>query len=304
MKGHYLACACDLFGVGSLDEPLPLPPGIHKASDSEKLDFINEMARKVVNRCSLIEGSLTNEAVVDIEDGVYNYARILCHYGSLVMEFRDAWHEGDGERVLRCWKVFMPHFKAAGCTKYSLEALKLLIHSGITCSPNLAHQVTWNRSVNVRGGAGNNIPCDLFNEHINKQLKHIIRNMGSNLTELALQRAARSVTSLEEICQRFDNQSGVPWRTTAHSTKSDKDDVRKVVGIVLKNQLLVEVGNRDHKSFKEMKLNPLHKWDVPKTEKWIRSKVKDFQKYRGSLQSEISESDIEHFLAEDDEPEL
>ena len=92
----------------------------------------------------------------------------------------------------------MQHFKAAGCMKYSLEALKLQIHSRITCSPNLAHQIIWNRFVNVRGGAGNNIPCDLFNEHINKQ-KCIISNMGSNLTESALQRAARRVTSLHRI---------------------------------------------------------------------------------------------------------
>ena len=135
----------------------------------------------------------------------------------------------------------MPHFKTAGCTKYSLEALKLQIQSSITSSPNLAHQITWNRFVNIKGGAGNNIPCDLFNEHVNKQ-----RNMGSSLTETALQRAARSVTSLCHICERFDAQSGVPCRTTAHSTRSDNDDIKKVVGIVLQNKLLENIGHREH----------------------------------------------------------
>ena len=62
--------------------------------------------------------------------------------------------------------------------------------------------------------------------------------MGSNLTETALQRAARSVTSLCHICERFDAQSGVPCRTIAHSTRSDNDDIKKVVGIVLQNKLL------------------------------------------------------------------
>ena len=57
------------------------------------------------------------------------------------------------------------------------------------------------------GGAGNNIPCDLFNEHINKQLKYIISNMGSNLTEGSLQRAARSVADLHQIYANFDNSS-------------------------------------------------------------------------------------------------
>lgn len=152
--------------------------------------------------------------------------------------------------IIRCWKLFLPHFKVAGCTKYSLEALKLHMQTNIIFSPNLAHQVTWNRFVNVRGGAGNNIPCDLFNEHVNKLLKYIIRNMGSNLTEAALQRAARSVTTLHRICERFDDQSGVPRRTTAHSTRSDSDDVKKVVDIVLKNKLLVDMGSREHRSYK------------------------------------------------------
>lgn len=87
VKGHFLACACEEFGVTSIDEPLVLPPGIHTASDAEKLAFISKTARKVVERCTLIEGSFTNEEVDDKDDGVYNYARILCHY---------IWFSGDG----------------------------------------------------------------------------------------------------------------------------------------------------------------------------------------------------------------
>ena len=33
------------------------------------------------------------------------YARVLCHYGLLMIETRDAWAEGDGERVVRCWQL-------------------------------------------------------------------------------------------------------------------------------------------------------------------------------------------------------
>jgi len=33
------------------------------------------------------------------------------------------------------------------------------------------------------GGPGNNIHCDLHNEHLNKLFKEIIANMGSNFTE-------------------------------------------------------------------------------------------------------------------------
>ena len=216
VKGHYLACACEILGVTSLDNPLThvLPPGIQSADKATQLAFIEDLARKVVERCSIIEESFTGKMKDDFNDGAFNYARVLCHFGSLVMEFRDAWAEGDGERVTRCWKLFMPHFLASGCRKYSLEALRLNIQIN-TLSPNLAHQVTWHRFVNSKGGAGRNIPCDLHNEHVNKHLKSIIRNMGSNLTEASLQRAARCVTTMHQIAEKFDAESGVP-HVTAH----------------------------------------------------------------------------------------
>ena len=73
VKGHYVHSMCFVTG---LNEPLILPPGIDSASTAEKLAFIMKMSWMVVERCSLIEGFLTNETVVD---GVYSYARILCH---------------------------------------------------------------------------------------------------------------------------------------------------------------------------------------------------------------------------------
>lgn len=91
----------------------------------------------------------------------------LCHYGSLVMEFRDAWAEGDGDRILRCWRLFLPHFRASGRTKYSLEAFRLQLQVNVVLSPNLAHQVKWHRFVNTKGGFGNNIP---LRKHLYREL--------------------------------------------------------------------------------------------------------------------------------------
>ena len=58
VKGHFLTCVCGILGVTSLDEPLTLPPGLHKASAVEQLTFINDISKIVVERCSLIQGSL------------------------------------------------------------------------------------------------------------------------------------------------------------------------------------------------------------------------------------------------------
>ena len=121
------------------------------------------------------------------------YTRVLCHYGCLVLEFRDAWGEGDGEKIFRCWQLLLPHFKASGRTKYSLEALRIQPQAKSLLSPQLAHQLTWDRFVNTRGGQGTNVPNDLYNEHIVKQVKKIVHCMGPNLSEKALKTASRAV---------------------------------------------------------------------------------------------------------------
>ena len=72
--------------------------------------------------------------------------------------------------------------------------------------------------MNTHGGLGCNIPCDLHNKHVNKLFKEIRANMGANLKEEALTRAAHSVTALECMKETFDKESGVSVGTSGHST--------------------------------------------------------------------------------------
>ena len=73
------------------------------------------------------------------------------------------------------------------------------------------------------------------------------------------------------------------YRTSAHSTKPDLPDVKKVVNVVLNRKLLTNISSRGHRKFPNMELDPLHKWDVQRTLKWIQGKKKDYMKYRGSF---------------------
>ena len=118
----------------------------------------------------------------------------------------------------------------------------------------------YDRFVNTRGGIERNIPCDLYNEFVNKLLKHIISSMGSNLTEESLQRAARSVSMLQAICNKFDWESNVPIGTQGYSTKTDAQDVAKVTAVVMDKKLLDVEKGRAHKTLPEFKLNPLWKF--------------------------------------------
>ena len=219
-------------GISSLNNVIHLPPDIAHSSAPARLQlqFVHCIASEIVEHCTLIDVCGTG-SVNETNGKVYNYARVLCHYGALVTEFKDAWHFGDGEREYQCWRVLQPHFKASGRTKYSLEALRLQFQVK-SLSASLSCQIVWDRFVNSHGGIGRNIPCDLYNEHIVKLIKDIIANMGPNLT---LQRAARSSSTLHLVCKQFDDQSNVP--VTAHSTKGDKVDTQKVVTAVLNNLL-------------------------------------------------------------------
>ena len=126
---------------------------------------------------------------------------------------------------------------------------------------------------------GRNISCDLYNKHIVRLVKDIIVSMGANLTERALQRAARSVSTVHDVCNNFDKESGVPATTSEHTTREDKTDVGKVVTSVLTNQLLHVIPGRNHSTFKKMYLNPLWNWEKQKAIEWIESK-KDYMKYK------------------------
>ena len=139
------------------------------------------------------------------------------------------------------------------------------------------------RFVNTRGGLGHNIPCDLYNENVNKMLKHIIASMGSNLTETFLQRAARSVSTRHAICSQFDKGSNFAIGTHAHSTRSDMEDVAKVTSAVIKLKLLEVLPGRAQSAYRKIKLNPLHSWDKKKTIEWIE---KDFMKFDGAIRGE------------------
>lgn len=81
------------------------------------------------------------------------------------MNFVDAIAEGDGNRIISCWKYLLLHFYAEDKTKYAIEAQYLLLQQHCLLSPRQAFRQRWNRSVNNKGGAGKNDPLDLDLEH-------------------------------------------------------------------------------------------------------------------------------------------
>lgn len=286
-SGYVVAAACQELEIDDPDSKITQFNGMSK---QERLSFTIDIANKVVNKCGIITDALLNNTVTDTKDGVYNYSRVLCHYAALCFEFTDAWENGDGIRITLCWRIFLLHFRDNGRTKYALEALTLQFQLA-TLSPSLVHQLTWGRFINTHGGRGRNIPCDLYNEHVNRLFKDAVQRMGANFTEKATTRVARSVTFLEKLTSDFDSNSGISPPPTAHTTKDDKNDVHHIATIVKTNKLLDIVNGRHHSNFPKMSKNPLNRLDWDKTKEWIKQKVIAQKKYQPLSEGDISDED-------------
>ena len=122
IKGHFPAVACRILGITSLNEKVILPSGTFEVDANQELQYIRHVATKVAQQCTLIDNNVN---VCGTNDGIYNYARVLCHCGAFLLEFRDAVKEGDGQRVYCRWCAMLLHLLASRCTKYSLKALCL-----------------------------------------------------------------------------------------------------------------------------------------------------------------------------------
>ena len=92
-----------------------------------------------------------------IQDDMFNYQRNLMDHGMLYLNFTDAIREGDGERIIRCWKYLLLHFFADGdkSTKYAIEALFLQFQQQALLSPRQAYCQKWNRTINNHNAKGN-----------------------------------------------------------------------------------------------------------------------------------------------------
>ena len=190
-------------------------------------------------------------------DGVFNYASAVLNDGLLLMELRDAIHEGDGERILRCWKFMLPYFFATGHKKYALEAFNLLAHVHATASPRLAHQIMWSRPVNTRGHQGYNIPVDLHMEHLNRCLKDNILGLGANVMENIVVQSSKSLKGIVDVCSNFDGVCGVTPESIHHTTKASQTDRDMVLAeLTSKSRVFDYIPGRHHHSASFSTLTP------------------------------------------------
>ena len=165
----------------------------------------------------------------------------------LLRNFMDAIKEGDGERIIRCIKMFLLHFKqdGSGSTKYALEALFHLFQLFALLSPRLAERLKWNRTVNNKGCLGCNVAMDLALEHDNHLIKDMIRGLGANISEASVRRICRAFFILKAFLEQVDLEMKVKKISGEHTKKSAKQDLHKLVQTLHEQNVFEQQATRE-----------------------------------------------------------
>ena len=153
----------------------------------------------------------------------------------LARNFRDASRENDGVRSTRCWKFLLLHYRAESSrSKYAIEAFHLLAQVNALSSPRIAHELIWNRTVNVNGGAGNNIPMDLHLKHLNRVFKDNINIFRAHISEQSVQRSLRAIAPVKAILEAFDKITSVKQESGHHTDANISRDFTVVLQLLIK----------------------------------------------------------------------
>ena len=206
--------------------------------------------------------------VEDKEDGVHNYHCARLTFGLLMMCFSDAVKEGDSARLLKFLKVAVLMLHSYGRVKYAYVVLLFLAKIYAILSEKHAFEVLQNPFFNNSGKAGGNVPLDPRMEHLNKLLKIALKQLGSNITEDAAQRIAKSLSALEEVLCMIDSDCDLKSRSGYHSSKHQDETVISITkDLNTVNAFDVQPG-RGYNSFKGFKRNLLHKLDYREFYNW------------------------------------
>ena len=148
---------------------------------------------------------------------------------SAPLEFKDATREGDGIRILWCWKVLLMYYRMANHTNYASEAFHFIAQVTATASPRVAIQLLWGQVVNTKGKEGHNVPVDLHMEHLNRTVKEYIAGVGDNISQNTIIQYGQSLDGMMTITKNYDSVNNVHPFSEKHTKKSQRKDEKLIL---------------------------------------------------------------------------
>ena len=155
--GHILTAVMTYLEMTSLDDTPSeaiVSSEVWMEDDNVRRNILEDISSHIVNTHIDLTTAFKQPQDKTGAGTVYDYACEALGLGLLIMDFKDAVREGDGDRIMSLWKYLLLLFKASGRKNYAIEALTLLSQYSIILPPNLAEQLKWSRFVNMHGHPG------------------------------------------------------------------------------------------------------------------------------------------------------
>ncbi len=198
----------------------------------------------------------------------------------ILKNVNDAVSEGDGDRIIRCWRFFLLYFRAYGHHKYAYAAFLLISNVTAALTPMKAHQLIWNRTTNRKGGKGANISLDLRVEQLNNLTKELLYNVGANLNESTAKREGNAIGFLESVFEAINNDLSLKAPGGKHKVRAKHDDLALLVKSLAARGIFKKMPGREHTHFKKFDGNLLSKLDVSLLFKWLKEHKNKLAKKR------------------------
>ncbi len=130
VEGHIISAALTLFEMKSIEvKPSEkfFPEKSTNLAPTERRNMLLMACMEVVRSyVDVTYEKKSYERNKEGEDGVHDYGCDILNLGLFYMEFVHAIHDGDGNRIIRCWRYLLLIFKICGRKNYSIKAFTLL----------------------------------------------------------------------------------------------------------------------------------------------------------------------------------
>lgn len=165
-------------------------------------------------------------------------------------------------------------YKTHGHYKYAYAVLLYLVKCIAILPPAQALRLKWNRTFNVSGLPGRNIPLDLQKEHDNKDIKCLWRNLGANLDEQNAERTAGTLQSRQQVYHSVDRDCTFNEKHSARRIPEELEAVHQIIIDLASNKVFTKnPGREGYVSFPQFDRNLLQGLDYRDLHKWFREHI-------------------------------
>ena len=140
---HILTAALQVLGINSLTNTpstgvISVPHNVWMELSERQKFMLKNLCQRIVNQFVFFQFHEKGSVSTDL---VHMYSKQLLGLGCFFLEYSDAMQEGDGDRVIRCWRYLLPIFKSSGQKNYSIEALQVVYQYQYALTPRQSQQL-------------------------------------------------------------------------------------------------------------------------------------------------------------------